>query len=110
MLVEPRDKALAADIRAAVAGAGNENDFPRAVWWRDIEKSAGLQAVDAKETELAAFERRCKAEGVVSRIPAEARFRLGLLHGASYFARIAADWEAQQAQRQPKQNSKMAQR
>jgi len=109
LLAEARgDKALAGDVRVAIASAGDEKDFPRSIsWWAGIEQSAGLQAADAREAELAAFARRSKAEGICARIPSQTRLLLGIQHGPNNFEAIAEAWEALESQRQqPPKNAR----
>jgi hypothetical protein len=75
VLVESRDKDLAADIRSALDTADVASDFPRAQWWTGLD---GLMA--AKH-----------AQAVVASIPTEKLALLRLMHGNDT-ARLARAW------------------
>ncbi len=110
LLVGERDPQLATDIRAAIAGAGDTKNFPRTVWWKNMEGATGLQAAAAKEEQQATFARRQRAEGILSHIPAKTRWILEVQHGQDNVEAQLAAWEQLQAQqaKADKQNGRAA--
>jgi hypothetical protein len=90
LAVEKRDPKLAADVRAACAGAQNATDFPKAAWFEGIGVVERLQpAKDAEALKRATW----RAEQLIMTIPTDRLALLEVKHGKENVLAIVEEWE-----------------